>query len=416
MRWLALATLATMGAGMPARAAVAEAGWIGTWAAAPQPPLAGTLATYRNQTLRLIVHTSTGGTQVRVRISNLFGTTPLVIADAHIARRASGADIDPNNDRRLTFDGRPSVTVPARSVMVSDPVDLDIPALSDLAISLFLPKPTPATTTHFLAMQTSYVSAAAGDATAVAHFSAAKPIESWPFLAGVDVTATPGGSAIVAFGDSVVDGDGSSPDADRRWPDALAARLQHGAGTGPVTGVLNQGLIGNRLLRDSPHQAGSPVGRGFGPAGLDRFARDALAQPGVKSIIVRLGINDIGLPGSIAPAAERASAASLIAGYRQLIARARRKGVRIVGATLSPFEQTTIAPGYYTPAKEAVRQAVNRWIRSSGAFDAVVDFDQVLRDPTHPARLLPGYDSGDHLHPNDAGYAAMADAVPLTSG
>ena len=409
MRWLALAALAAMGAGLPARAAIPEAGWVGTWSAAPQPPLAGTLATYRHQTLRLIVHASTGGTQVRIRISNLFGTAPLVIADAHIARRTGGADIDPNSDRPLTFDGHPSVTVPARSIMVSDPVDLEIPALSQLAISLFLPKPTPAATTHFLAMQTSYV--AAGDVTAVTHFPAAKQIESWPFLSGVDVVAAPGGSAIVAFGDSVVDGDGSSPDADRRWPDALAARLQRSAGTGPATGVLNEGLIGNRLLRDSPHQPGSPVGRGFGPAGLDRFERDALEQPGVKSVIVRLGINDIGLPGAIAPATERASAASLIAGYRQLIALARQKGVRIVGATLSPFERTTLAPGYYTPAKESVRQAVNRWIRTSGEFDGVVDFDQVLRDPTHPTRLLPGYDSGDHLHPNDAGYAAMADAV-----
>ena len=177
--------------------------------------------------------------------------------------------------------------------------------------------------------------------------------------------------------------------------------------------MLNEGLIGNRLLRDSPDQPGSPVGRGFGPAGLDRFERDALQQPGVKSVIVRLGINDIGLPGAIAPAAERADAASLIAGYRKLIARARQQGVRIVGTTLSPFEHTTLAPGYYTPAKEAVRQAVNRWIRSSGEFDAVIDFDQVLRDPAHPARLLPGYDSGDHLHPNDAGYVAMADAVPF---
>ena len=228
MRRAMLAALAAIGICVPAQAAVSETGWVGTWAAAPQPPLIGTLATYCDQTLRLIVHASIGGARVRIRISNLFGTAPLVIADTHIARRTTGADIDPGTDRRLTFDGRPSVIIPARSMMMSDPVDLEIPALSDLAISLYLPNRSLAATTHFLAMQTSYVASAAGDVTATADLAGAKPTQSWPFLTGVDVMGPPGGSAIVAFGDSTVDGDGSSLDTNHRWPDALADRLQRG--------------------------------------------------------------------------------------------------------------------------------------------------------------------------------------------
>lgn len=411
---LALAVLFALSAAAPAHAGdQPEKHWVGTWAAAPQQPLSGTLANYREQTLRLIIHTSLGGPQARIRISNLFGTVPLRIGGAHIARRASGSDIDAGSDRSLTFGGNAGVTIPARSSVMSDPVELEVPALSDLAISLYLPGRSRASTTHILAMQTSY--ATAGDETASAHFPAAKTIDAWPFLTGVDIATSAHGAAIVAFGDSIVDGDGSTADADHRWPDMLAARLQHGTGASPETGVLNQGMIGNRLLRASPQQAGSPIGPGFGPAALDRFERDVMAQAGVRAVILRLGINDIGLPGSVAPAADRVTAPNMIAGYRRLIARARQNNVRIVGTTLSPFEQAQIAPGYYSARKEAVRQTVNAWIRGGGEFDAVVDFDQVLRDPKHPGRLRPGYDSGDHLHPNDAGYAAMADAIPLAS-
>jgi lysophospholipase L1-like esterase len=383
--------------------------WIGTWAAAPQPFLPGTLRSFRNRTLRLVVHTSAGGTRVRIRISNTFGDGPLTIGGAHVARRAAAADVDPTSDRTLTFHGRPSTTVPARSTVVSDPVELDAPALSDLAISLFLPGSAAATTSHALALQTSYVAADTGDFTAAARFPAAETITSWPFLTGVDVEASPHGAAVVAFGSSTTDGDGSTPDANRRWPDVLAERLQKGAVRAGAVGVLNQGIIGNRLLHDSPRQARDRFGEALGQAGVARFERDVLAQPGVRYVIIGLGSNDIAFPGVFTPPTERVSARDIIAGYRRLIARAHRRGVRVVGTTIPPFE----GRDSHTPDKEVVRRAVNGWIRGSAAFDAVVDFDAVLRDPSRPTRLLPAYDSGDHLHSNDAGYAAMANAIPL---
>jgi lysophospholipase L1-like esterase len=405
--FLAIALLALAGP-LPAAARESEK-WIGSWSASPQHPMPGAAETFDNQTLRLIVHTSVGGARVRIRISNLFGDAPLTIGSAHVARRAKGATIDPASDRVLTFADRRSFTIPARSVATSDPVDLDIPALSDVAISLFLPKSTSAATTHVLALQTSHV--AAGDHTASADFPVAAATQSWPFLAAIDVATTAPASAVVAFGDSTIDGDGSTTDANARWPDVLARRL-HAAGL-PV-GVLNQGIIGNRLLRESPPQSAADFGEAFGEAAVTRFDRDALAQTGAGFVIVRLGVNDIAFPGVFSPAAEAPTAEQLIAGYRTLIARAHDAGLRIIGTTISPFEGTTLAPGLHTPEKESVRQRVNAWIRESGAFDAIVDFDSVLRDPDHPTRLLPQYDSGDHLHPNDAGYAAAANAIPLT--
>ncbi|HEY6306654.1 MAG TPA: SGNH/GDSL hydrolase family protein [Candidatus Angelobacter sp.] len=390
--------------------------WIGTWAASPQPFLPGTLQTFRNQSLRLIVHTSAGGTRVRIKISNTYGDHPLLIGGAHVARRTAAADIDPTSDRALRFHGHSSITVPARSMVVSDPVELEVPALSDLAISLFLPKSTEATTSHILAKQTSYVSPETGDSTAEVKFPVAKTIRSWPFLTGVDVVASPGGAAIVAFGSSLTDGDGTTLDTNRRWPDVLAERLQKDAARKAEVGVLNQGIIGNRLLKDSPQQAGSPFGAGLGQAGLARFERDVLAQAGVKYVIVGLGINDIAFPGSLTPLTEQVSAESVISGYRQLIARAHQKGIRVIGTTNPPFENAFLGDPpitFYTPEKEMVRQKVNTWILSGAEFDAVVDFDLVLRDPSHPTQLLPGYDSGDHLHPNNAGCIAEGNAVPI---
>jgi len=389
--------------------------WIGTWATSPQPPMPGPVQTFRNQTLRLIVHTSAGGTKVRIKISNTFGDHPLQIGSAHIARRTSEADINPTSDRTVMFNGDASTTVPARSMVVSDPVELDVPALSDLAISVFLPEATEATTSHILAMQTSYVSAV-GDSTAAVKFPVAKTIHSWPFLTGVDVAASPRGVAIVAFGSSLTDGDGTTRDTNGRWPDVMAERLQKGADRKAEVGVLNQGIIGNRLLNDSPQQAGSPFGAALGQAGLARFERDVLAQAGVKYVIVGLGINDIAFPGSLTPLTERISAESVISGYRQLIARAHQKGIRVIGTTNPPFENSFLAAPpvtFYTPEKESVRGKVNAWMRNSAEFDAVVDFDEVLRDPSHPTRLLALYDSGDHLHPNNAGCAAEGNAVPL---
>jgi lysophospholipase L1-like esterase len=340
----------------------------------------------------------------------------LTIGSAHIARRTAAADIDPTTDRVVKFHGQSSTNVPAGSMVVSDPVELDVPALSDLAISLFLPKATEAKTSHILAKQTNYVSPETGDHTGEATFPVGKTTRSWPLLTGVDVAAPPHGAAIVAFGSSLTDGDGSTTDTNGRFPDVLAERLRKDAKGNAAIGVLNEGIIGNRLLSDSPQQAGSPFGAALGQSGLARFERDVLNQAGVKYVIVGLGINDIAFPGSLTPATDQMSAEKLIAGYRELIARAHKKGVRVVGTTNPPFENSFLKDPpvtFYTPEKEVVRQKVNDWIRTSGEFDGVIDFDEVVRDPSHPTRLLPAYDSGDHLHPNNAGYAASGNAIPL---
>jgi lysophospholipase L1-like esterase len=386
--------------------------WIGTWSASSQTPVPGTEQTFRGQSVRLIVHTSAGGKKVRIRISNTYGDRPLLIGGAHIARRAGGADIDPASDRILKFHGQAPAKIPARAFVVSDAVDLDVAALSDLAISLFLPESTLASTMHVVAKQTNYV--ADGDRTADVKFPVAKTIRSWPFLTGVDVEASARGAAIVAFGSSLTDGDGSTIDTNRRWPDLLAGRLQEAAGGKSELGVLNQGLIGNRLLADSP---GGQYGAALGQAGLARFDRDVLSQTGVHWVVVGLGINDIAFPGALTSATARVSAGDLISGYRQLIARAHKKGVRVIGTTNSPFEEgflTSPPVKFYTPEKELVRKEVNTWILNSGEFDGVIDFDAVVRDPGRPERLLPEYDSGDHIHPNNAGYTASANAIRLS--
>lgn len=324
-------------------------GWIGTWAAAPQPASGRNPQTFQNQSLRLIVHTSVGGSKVRVKISNTYGGEPLAIGGAHIARRAVGAEIDPASDKRLTFGGQKSTRVAPRSMVVSDAVELEVPALSDLAISVFFPEATAVTTAHILALQTSYVSTETGDSTGEVKSPVAKTIASWPFLTGVDVAASVRGASIVALGSSLTDGDGSTKDANRRWPDVLAERLLKDGSAKSELGVLNEGVIGNRLLSDSqsPRQAGglSPLGEVFaqlgpalGPAGVARFKRDVLAQSGVKYVILALGVNDILFPGSFIPATESVTAQDVIAGNRKLIARAHKKGIRAIGTTIPPFE------------------------------------------------------------------------------
>lgn len=382
--------------------------WIGTWAAAPQAEPAP--VRYERQTLRLIVHTSAAGDQLRVRLCNVYGDAPLVLGAAHVARREIGANVDPSSDRALRFAGRPTVEVPAHGSVVSDAVDLAVPALADLAVSLYLPKATLAQTQHTLAQQTSYVSPPGPDATGTAALPVGGEIDSWPFLCAVEVESPGPSATVVAFGDSIADGDGSTPGANRRWPDVLAARLLSAGDALARVAVLNEGIIGNRLLSDSPGATRAE----FGEAGLKRFERDVLSQPAVKVVVLRLGGNDIGFPGSFAPKESPVTARAVIDGLKQLVAQAHRHGVQVVGMTLSPNEGAVMPqPGYATPAKDAVREQVNAWMRSSGTFDLVIDADRLLRDPQHPARLAARYDSGDHLHPNDAGYAVIGQAIPL---
>jgi lysophospholipase L1-like esterase len=401
MKWTSAALLCLL------LAATQPAGrsWSGTWAAAPAG-VAGTPEQFANVTLRLIVHASAAGEQVRVRLSNTFGSDPLVVGAAHIARRDRESSISAGTDRALTFGGRPSFTIPPGALALSDAVALQVAPLSDLAVSIYLPSPAAELTTHVTGLQTNYVSKP-GDFTGAAPFDAARTITHWPFLTGVDVSGPAPGGAIVAFGDSITDGANSTANTNHRWPDLLAARLQQRADLRHL-GVLDEGIIGNRIL----HSTETQYGNLFGPAGLARFDRDVLAQPGARFLIVLLGINDVGHPGGSAPDSDSVSAEDIAAGYRQMIERAHQKGITVFGATLLPFEGTTLA-SYYSPEKETKRQAVNQWIRTSGAFDAVIDFDKAVRDPAHPARMLAAYDGGDHLHPGDAGMQAMANAIPL---
>jgi len=407
-------TLAAALAGTAAGAA-ADDRWVGTWAASPQAAFPGPLGRFDDRTLRLVVHASAGGTRVRVRLSNTYGPAPLRIAAAHVALRGQGADILDGSDRALTFGGAASLTIAPGATVTSDPVDLQVPALSDLAVSLRAAGRARAGTTHALAQQTSYVATAIGDAVAAAHWCAPRRIDDWPFLTGVDVQAPAGGATLVLFGDSWVDGDGSTPGANARWGDALAARLQREGGACARLGVVNAGLVGNRLLHGSPvrHRPGSPdFGRALGESGLARFDRDVLAQPGARAVLVHLGNNDIGFDGAVAPPDETVSLQALVTAFRELVARARRAGLRAIGTTLTPVEGTTLLRGYDSPAKEALRQQVNAWIRDGGEFDAVIDVDRIVRDPDRPARLLARLASPDRLHPNDAGYAAAAAAFP----
>jgi lysophospholipase L1-like esterase len=387
--------------------------WVASWGTGPTgaviPPAPAPMQ-FANQTLRQIVHTSIGGSRIRVRFSNEFGTTRLNIGAAHVARRDTGSSIIGGSGQALTFGGQPSIMIPAGAAALSDPVDLAVPALVDLAISIFLPDATPATTFHGSAFQTNYISA--GNAVAATTLASATTTTSWYFLTGVSVW-TARAATIVALGDSITDGAASNVDANHRWPDVLAARLQRLQRVVNL-GVVNVGIGGNRLLHPgnasvAPFQGIGPL---FGVAALARFDRDVLAQPGVQGVIVLLGVNDLGHPISISPATEEVSANELIQGYRQLIARAHQNGLRIYGATITPFEPTTI-PNYFTPAREEKRQTVNAWIRTSGEYDGVVDFDATVRDPANPSRMLPAYDSGDHLHPNDTGLVAMGQSIPL---
>ncbi|TDH61433.1 SGNH/GDSL hydrolase family protein [Dankookia rubra] len=374
--------------------------WVATWQGSPQTgdPLLANLVppppSYADQTLREIVHVSLGGPQLRLRLTNSYGAQTLVVGAVHVARAAEGSGIRPGTDRPVTFAGQPGASIPPGAVLVSDPVDLAVPALSDLAVSLYVPQDTGPATQHTLGVQTSYVTA--GDATGAESFPPdAATILTRPFLSNVEVLGTPQSYAVVTLGDSITDGYNSTVDANARWPDQLARRLR--AQYGNRVAVSNAGISGNRVLHDA-----------IGPNALARFDRDVLVQAGARFVTVLEGINDIGFSVALAPA-EAVTAEQIIAGYRQLIARAHDQGLTIYGCTLTPFQ----GAGYYSEAGEAKRQAVNAFIRGGG-FDGVIDFDKAVRDPQNPAMLLAAYDSGDHLHPSDAGYAAMAAAIDLS--
>jgi lysophospholipase L1-like esterase len=342
------------------------------------------------QTLRLVVRTSIGGDHARIRLSNEYGDRPLVIGSAHMAVRDSGAAIVAATDRALTFGGKNTITLRPGAVAVSDPVALDVPKLADVAVSLYLADSARLVTRHAAAYQTNYVSR--GNVAGERSFAPDTSITQWPFLVGVDVTNAAATGVIVTFGNSITDGAGSTRDANRRWPNVLAQRLMSSAE--PAKGVANHGIGGNRVLTF-----------GTGPSALARFDRDVQMTPGVTHIVLLEGINDIG--GS---ARDGVTADDIIQGYRQLIDRAHDRGLVIIGATLTPAGPRA----NFTPELEAKRAAVNAFVRAHGNFDAVIDFDAATRDPAHPTQFLPAFDSGDHLHPSDAGYKAMGEAIDLS--
>ncbi|HET9087237.1 MAG TPA: SGNH/GDSL hydrolase family protein [Acidobacteriaceae bacterium] len=383
--------------------------WIGSWAAAmqtPEPQNALPENALRDATLRQIVHLSAGGTTLRVHISNAFGKAPLHLTSVHIARplSLSSSAIDPASDRALSFSGRADVTVPSGAEYISDPISYAAPALSSLAITFHLNGVPGGQTAHPGSRATSYL--VQGDFVSAAKLKDATRVEHWYQIAGidVDVESGPNAASVIALGDSITDGHGSTTNANDRWTDVLAERLQSSAATRNVS-VLNQGIGGNHLLTD-----------GLGPNALARFDRDVLAQSSAKYLIVAEGVNDLGSlarQNIASPGAHTAMVQNIIGAYQQIIVRAHSHGIRVIGATILPY----IGSLYYQPGpeNESDRKAVNQWIRAPGHFDQVVDFDRVLCDPEHPDRLRPSYDSGDHLHPSPAGYRAMADSVPLAS-
>lgn len=361
----------------------------------PIPPIP---QQFSNQTLRMIARTSIAGNAVRVQLSNAAGAEPLVIAEVHLAKSKGDSRIDPASDHALTFGGQRAVTIEPGQIVASDPVEMAIPAFQDLAVSLYVPGAAKAATVHPLGLRTTYV--AAGNAAAAAELAGAATNRSYFWLAGIDVRAAGNARTIVAFGDSITDGFMTTPGASKAWPDLLAQRLQADPRTADWS-VINMGIAGNRIRRD-----------GAGLSALARFDRDVLSRPGVSWMILLLGINDINVAAfPNPPEADKVTADQLITAYRQVIAKAHLHGIKVTGATILP----TAGLWLYSDQTEATRTAVNAWIRSSGEFDAVVDFDAVARDPAQPSRLRPEFDPGDHVHPNDAGNAAMAGAIELAA-
>lgn len=411
-----------------------ERRWVGAWGTAPislppAPPSSGTQPAnplfpappqFGNRTVRQVVRASVGGSQVRVALTNRFGTKPLRIGAAHVATRAAGPAIVEKSGGALMFRGKPSVTIEPSAVVLSDPVALDVNAFGDLAIDLYLPDEgwgaMSPTTYHASALATSYLSPN-GNHVGTAKMPVEATFQQWLFLSRVEVSSATAPGTVVTLGDSITDGTGSTPDSNSRWPDFLARRLAERYGSA-APGVINAGIAGNRVLS---HNAGSSLLKRagiagaseqmddpnalFGPSGLSRFDQDVLLQPGVTHVIVLETINDIGMSGDpVSPTIE-----DLISGHRTLIQRAHARGLKIYGATLTPFKGAF----YWNDSGEARRQKLNEWIRTSGEYDGVVDFDAAVRDPKDPVKFRENFQPGDWLHANDAGYKAMADAVDL---
>ncbi len=378
--------------------------WVGTWATSPMDQknasgvIGGEQGASQGTTLRQIAHVSLGGSLVRVTLSNEFGVEPLKVDAASIAVRANGSAIVPSTSVPLLFGGRASVVIPPGALVVSDGAALAVKPLSDVAVSLFLPaQPLTVLSRHGFADQTNYQ--IDGNAVAAPDLTDAKRFYAWEFLKGIDVKADAEAGAIVTFGDSITDGALSTRDANARWPDVLAARLAANKKTAKV-GVLNEGIGGNRVLHDTT-----------GPSALARFDRDVLSLAGVKYVVIMESINDIGHAADpdVSKRYDIVTAEDLIFGLTQLAERAHTHGIKVIGATLTPY----VGAKYQSPEGEAMRQAVNQWIRTTKELDGVVDFDKVTTDPAHAGRFLPADDSGDHLHPGDAGYKAMGDSIDL---
>ncbi len=398
--------------GAPASPVPAPQRWTVAWAAAPAAAVPSVSTGYAGYTIRNVVHTTVGGDRVRVRLSNRFGTLPLtlghvtVAVSAHAGGRADGTvdrsdgSARPGTVRDVTVGGAARFTVPAGADVISDPVHLDVPADHDVLVSTYTPDPSGTVTFHGVARQDSFFADDRVDRSAdpgAASFPHTTRV--WHYVSGVDVAGGPG--TVVALGDSITDGTNSTWGANRRWTDHLANRLATQDSV-PRYGVANAGISGNRILLDDGHPDYS-IFRGAGRSALARFGRDVLDQPGVRTVIVFEGVNDLQqTPSETDPQ-------KIIAGLRQLIVQADNRGLRIIGGTIAPFEGW----GSWSPQRETARQAVNTWIRTSGEFDAVADFDAAVRDPLRPTRLLAAYDDGDHLHPNDAGNRALAGAIPL---
>lgn len=370
--------------------------WVGSWAAAPlsAPNKADFLTSAT--TVRNTIHLSIGGSAIRLIVSNEFGTEPLTIGGASVAVSAGAGALQPGTSQTATFSGHASIVIPPGALVVTDPITLAVKPLSDLAVDLYLPAQTMSTLTqHSLSLEDNY--AAPGNQLGHATLDQPHQLGEWFFLKGVDVLAGPHAATVVAFGDSITDGYGSTSGKDNRWPDVLAARLQNDHKFAHL-GVIDEGISGNRILHDN-----------WGPSALARFDRDVLSQDGVKYLIILEGINDIGHAAFAVTPNENVTADDLIAAMEQMIDRAHMHGIKVIGATLTPYEGAK----YYSAGGEATREALNKFIRTSGKFDGVIDFDKMMSDPAHPLRFVPSQEHGGHLHPNDAGYTIMGNGISL---